>query len=116
MCEQTEKSRILKRYIKNFIKDKYISQRDIAARLGVSPVTISYWCSGRSYPNDENLRELAAILDVDPDVLSGKEQPPIPETYEEFKSICDFLGLTFQDIITLRDLLNSQGRLQNAAN
>jgi transcriptional regulator with XRE-family HTH domain len=43
---------------------------DVAARLGVSPITVSNWSNGNATPKTENLVALAELLDVPPDELA----------------------------------------------
>jgi transcriptional regulator with XRE-family HTH domain len=44
---------------------------DVAAGLGVSPITVSNWSNGTSTPRPENLVALAELLEVPPDELAG---------------------------------------------
>ena len=43
---------------------------DVAARLGVSPITVSNWSNGDSTPNPQNLVALAELLEVPPNELA----------------------------------------------
>lgn len=46
----------------------------LAQELGVSPVTISKWCSNITQPSLSTLSKIADLLEVDPRVLlNGKE-------------------------------------------
>ena len=46
----------------------------LAQELGVSPVTISKWCSNITQPSLPTLSRIAELLDVDPRaLLNGKE-------------------------------------------
>ncbi len=46
----------------------------LAQELGVSPVTISKWCSNITQPSLPTLSKIAELLDVDPRaLLNGKE-------------------------------------------
>ena len=46
----------------------------LAQELGVSPVTVSKWCSNITQPTLPTLSKIAEILEVDPrTVLNGKE-------------------------------------------
>ena len=45
----------------------------LAQELGVSPVTLSKWCSNTTQPSLQTLDKIADILEVDPrDLLNGK--------------------------------------------
>ena len=46
----------------------------LAQELGVSPVTISKWCSNITQPSLSTLSKIADLLEIDPTVLlNGKE-------------------------------------------
>ena len=46
----------------------------LAQDLGVSPVTISKWCSNITQPSLSTLSKIADLLEIDPRVLlNGKE-------------------------------------------
>ena len=46
----------------------------LAQELGVSPVTISKWCSNITQPSLSTLSKVADLLEIDPRVLlNGKE-------------------------------------------
>ena len=46
----------------------------LAQELGVSPVTLSKWCSNTTQPSLQTLDKIADILEVDPrDLLNGKQ-------------------------------------------
>ena len=50
--------------IKEEIKNKKIMQKRLAEELGVSKVTMSYWCNNQSTPSLQTLDQIAKILKV----------------------------------------------------
>lgn len=50
--------------ISEIIKQKKMLQKDLAERLGVSKVTVSYWCNNQALPSLETLGKIAKILKV----------------------------------------------------
>lgn len=50
--------------LKELLKTKGIKQVWIANRLGVSEVTVSKWCAGKSTPKKSHLQKLSELLDV----------------------------------------------------
>jgi len=50
--------------LKELLKTKGIKQVWIANKLGVSEVTVSNWCVGKSIPKKTHLQKLSEILDV----------------------------------------------------
>jgi putative transcriptional regulator len=41
-----------------------MKQQELADRLGVSKVTVSYWCNNQTTPSLETLSQIAKILKV----------------------------------------------------
>lgn len=50
--------------LKELLKSKGIKQKWLANRLGVSEVTVSNWCSGKSMPKKSHLQKLSEILEI----------------------------------------------------
>ena len=50
--------------IKEIIKEKKMHQKDLAIQIGVSKVTVSYWCSNQTMPSVETLGLIAKTLKV----------------------------------------------------
>ena len=50
--------------IKEIIKEKKIHQKDLAQQIGVSKVTVSYWCNNQTLPSIETLGSIAKVLKV----------------------------------------------------
>lgn len=50
--------------LKEVIKEKKMHQKDLANQIGVSKVTMSYWCSNHTMPSIETLGLIAKTLKV----------------------------------------------------
>jgi putative transcriptional regulator len=50
--------------LKEVIKEKKMRQKDLAIQIGVSKVTVSYWCTNQTMPSLETLGVIAKILKV----------------------------------------------------
>lgn len=50
--------------LKEVIKEKKMQQKDLANQIGVSKVTVSYWCSNQTMPCIETLGVIAKTLKV----------------------------------------------------
>lgn len=46
------------------LKEKQIQQKDLAIRLGVSKVSVSYWCNNQTNPSIDTLVNIAKVLEV----------------------------------------------------
>ena len=57
-------------------REKSFTQKDVAARLGVSPKTISKWETGHGFPDISLISELSKIFEVDISKLIEGELPP----------------------------------------
>jgi putative transcriptional regulator len=50
--------------IREVLKTKKMKQQELADILGVSKVTVSYWCNNQTKPSLETLNQIAKILKV----------------------------------------------------
>lgn len=55
------------------LRDK--KQKEIALELGVSQPTVSDWANGKKIPEGKNLTRLANLLEVEPSVILGINEP-----------------------------------------
>ena len=46
------------------LKEKHIQQKDLAELLGVSKVSVSYWCNNLTNPSIDTLLNIAKVLEV----------------------------------------------------
>ena len=50
--------------LKELLKSKGLKQNWLASKIGVSEVTVSNWCAGKSVPNKAHLQKISELLDV----------------------------------------------------
>lgn len=74
-----------------------MSQKQLAARVGVSPESISMYELHERMPKQENLARIAAVFKVSTDYLLGIEK----------KKTADLTGLTDEDIEIIERLIES---------
>jgi transcriptional regulator with XRE-family HTH domain len=55
--------------LKELLKSKGLKQKWLANKLGVSEVTVSSWCSGKSVPQKNHLRKLCELLEIPPKTI-----------------------------------------------
>ena len=56
-------SKVLLR-IREVLKQKQMTQQELADQLGVSKVTVSYWCNNQTVPSLETLNKISILLKV----------------------------------------------------
>ena len=60
--------------LKLVLVEKKRTAKWLSGELGISPVTLSKWCSNTTQPSLQTLDKIADILEVDPrDLLNGKQ-------------------------------------------
>ncbi len=77
-----------------------IKQKDLAAVLGVTDNTISYFVGGKRTPNTEQISIIAAFLNVSTDYLLGLNSNPTTNEIEA--QISKYTGLNAKSIEMLR--------------
>ncbi len=50
--------------LKELLKSKGLKQKWLADKIGVSEVTVSNWCAGKSVPKKVHLQKISEILEV----------------------------------------------------
>jgi transcriptional regulator with XRE-family HTH domain len=50
--------------LKEILKAKGLKQKWLANRMGVSEVTVSNWCAGKSVPKKAHLQKLSELLEL----------------------------------------------------
>lgn len=86
-------------------KDHNMTQAELAAQLGLSPLTISSYECGRSLPDDETKVKIARIFGVSLDYLLGLVRTPFP--YERERN-CIVLPASFsqEDIERVKEYIS----------
>jgi len=56
-------SKVLLR-IREVLQQKNMTQQELANQLGVSKVTVSYWCNNQTVPSLETLKKISTLLKV----------------------------------------------------
>ena len=64
---------VLGELLQELRKDKGMTQAELAAKLELSPLTVSSYECGRSAPDDETKVKIAEIFDVSVDYLLGRD-------------------------------------------
>lgn len=67
------KDDIFARKLRNLLKEKGISQRELARRTGITAATICRYCNGSKTPGSKAIIKIAEALDVGTDYLLGTD-------------------------------------------
>ena len=78
-------------------KEKQLTQKDLADKLGVSNATVSKWETGKGFPDISLIEPLASALEISvSEVLSGKEREQ-PESEHTEMLLKDMVDLSLKE-------------------
>ena len=94
-----------------------VMQKELAAELGVTNNTVSYWCSGKRTPNVRQLVQISQYLDVTTDYLFGLSEHPFrseekvaDQTVKELKRIREQFLVPYTAIEDLIRFINGASK------
>lgn len=79
-----EVSTNLSKNLRRIIKEKGMTQLDLAAKMGAKPTTVNSWFRGANAPRFDTLENLADVLDVSINDLTADYNSTIPRNNREF--------------------------------
>ena len=88
--------------LRQTLEGKGVTQGELASLIGVTPQTVSQYCSGASEPSFDNLVKIADKLDVSVDYLLGRTADPNRQA-----SAIDTLGIS-PKVVERLELYRSQ--------
>ena len=72
-------------------REKGLSQKELAEKLGVTNKAISRWETGRGYPDIEIIPELCRVLGISvQELLDGERIPEPAEPEQEIEKVCQY--------------------------
>jgi len=57
--------------LKKKMEEFHLNQSEVAAKVGVTRCSVSYWCNGKTIPCGKHLKKLAKIFETSPRRLLG---------------------------------------------
>lgn len=84
----------IKLALKELLKDRGITSKEFAERLGVTPVTISYIITNKTTPSLDMVARMAKELNVKLSTLLG-EEPLRIESNNDFAAYIRYKGIHF---------------------
>lgn len=85
----------IKLNLKEILKEKGITSKELAEKLGVSPVTISYIVTNKTTPSLDMVYRIAKELNVKLSTLLGEEPLKVVDTSKEFAAYVRCKGIHF---------------------
>jgi transcriptional regulator with XRE-family HTH domain len=87
--------------LRQLVKEKGVTQAELASLLGISRQSFSAYCDGNTQPNIENTVKMAEYFGVSVDYLFGLSD--IRATDPATKSLCESLGLSDAAVYLLQN-------------
>ena len=81
--------------LKEILKEKGVTSKELAERLGVTSVTISYIVTNKTAPSLEMLCRIAKELNVKLSTLLGEEPLRLVDDSKEFASFIRYKGIHY---------------------
>ncbi len=81
--------------LKEILRDKGVTSKELAEKLGVTPVTISYIVTNKTTPSLDMLCRIAKELNVKLSTLLGEEPLRIVDTSKEFAAFVRYKGIHY---------------------
>ena len=85
----------IKLNLKEILKEKGITSKELAAQLGVTSVTISYIVTNKTTPSLDMVSRIAKALNVKISTLLGEEPLKIVDDSKEFASYIRYKGIHY---------------------
>lgn len=81
--------------LKEILREKGVTSKELAERLGVTPVTISYIVTNKTAPSLEMLDRIAKELNVKLSTLLGEEPLRVIDNSKEFAAFIRYKGIHY---------------------
>lgn len=84
-------------------------QKELAAHLGVTDNTVSYFAGGKRTPNIEQIIQIAGFFNVSTDYLLGYTE--VETTDINLKAVCDYTGLIEDAVDSIKFFSSDSGHV-----
>ena len=81
--------------LKEILREKGVTSKELAEKLGVTPVTISYIVTNKTTPSLDMLCRIAKELNVKLSTLLGEEPLRVVDTSKEFAAFVRYKGIHY---------------------
>lgn len=73
-ADYIQKAELFQRRLKDAMKKERVTQEALAAKAGIAQSAISAYLNGQRFPKVKTLRDIAAVLSVEPSYLMGMDR------------------------------------------
>ena len=109
-----DNKKLIGQRINNALAVRQMKQKELAAAIGVTDNTISYFCSGSRTPNLQLLVAMAKELDVSTDYLLGLVDIDNSTPDQRLSMVSEYIGLGNTAVEKLRSFARSDSVIINA--
>lgn len=81
--------------LKEILKEKGMTSKELAEKLGVTSVTISYIVTNKTTPSLDMVSRIAQVLNVKMSTLLGEEPLRVVDDSKEFASYIRYKGIHY---------------------
>lgn len=92
-------------YLKDIMKAKAVTSIELAAQVGVSKTTVSYWISGKFFPTPEKIELIAKALNVPIWRLFVSPDEKV-ETIDDHEAIIEYRKRFYHKVSELKLLID----------
>lgn len=85
----------IKLNLKEILKEKGMTSKELAEKLGVTSVTISYIVTNKTTPSLDMVSRIAQVLNVKISTLLGEEPLRLVDDSKEFASFVRYKGIHY---------------------
>lgn len=85
----------IKLNLKEILKEKGMTSKELAEKLGVTSVTISYIVTNKTTPSLDMVSRIAQVLNVKMSTLLGEEPLRVVDDSKEFASYVRYRGVHY---------------------
>ena len=74
----TEARKLFPRILRSYMNRDRLSQKDVAAHVGVSNATVSEWINGKKFPRVDKMQLLSELFGIRMSDLYSPSEPSVP--------------------------------------
>ena len=104
----TDDFKVFSERLSALMKERNVTQEELAHELGIKRQTVSLYKNGQSTPDAAQLKKIATFFDVSADWLLGISN--VKSTKADVRHVCDYIGLSQEAVVQLHDIFISKAK------